>query len=91
MTIGSFIIGLLLIAAGLWLVIKTEGVYAMFGSIPWADEHLGFEGGSRLAYKLIGVLFCFFGILALTGQFRGFFLSTAGQLLLPPGVRENVK
>jgi hypothetical protein len=27
-----------------------------FGRIPWFDEHLGIEDGSRLGYKIIGLL-----------------------------------
>jgi hypothetical protein len=84
----QFLGGLLIIAAGMSLVIKTEWMYSMFGSIPWADEHLGFEGGSRLFYKLLGVIICFFGILTAFGLFRGFFVSTAGQLLLPQSARD---
>jgi hypothetical protein len=83
MTLGSFFGGIALIALGLSLVIKTEWYFSMFGNIQWADEHLGLDGGSRLFYKLLGVLVCFFGILTLTGQFGGFFMSTAGQLLVP--------
>lgn len=88
MSLGGFFGGLALIAVGLSLVIKTQWYYNMFGSIQWADEHLGFEGGSRLFYKLLGVLVCFFGILTMLGMFEDFFMGTAGQLLLPQDARD---
>jgi len=75
--------GMLITFIGGSIVFKTEWILQNFGSIQWADEHLGFEGGSRLFYKLIGVFVCFMGILVAFGLFKGFFVSTAGQFLLP--------
>ena len=37
------------------------------------DENLGAEGGSRLGYKLMGVLILFIGIILMTGSGDAFF------------------
>ena len=36
------------------------------------EEHLHGEGGSRLGYKLLGILLIFLGILAITGMIGDF-------------------
>lgn len=69
-------------AAGTLLVIKSESLFKNFGRIAFFEKHLGTEGGSRLGYKLIGVLVIFFGLLLTTGTFDGFI-----NLLLSPLTR----
>ncbi|MFA6428811.1 MAG: hypothetical protein WCW02_04735 [Candidatus Buchananbacteria bacterium] len=54
-------VSLIIIAVGLAMVIKSEAIYDFFGSVAWAEKYLGAEGGSRLFYKLLGIL-----IIALT-------------------------
>ena len=66
------IIGLLLIGGGAMMVIKTEWLLQNFGRIAWFEEKLGTEGGSRLGYKLVGILFVLIGIIALTGNGHSF-------------------
>ncbi|MCR4280583.1 MAG: hypothetical protein NUV82_04140 [Candidatus Komeilibacteria bacterium] len=68
----KFFIGIILIFVGFTMVWKTEGWYGFFGSVEWAERHLGTEGGSRLFYKLIGILIIFFGFLLITGLYSGF-------------------
>jgi len=65
---AQILIGLALIAAGSFLVIKTEWLVSNFGRLAWFEEKLGYEGGSRLGYKLIGVLLLFLGIIFMTGS-----------------------
>ncbi|MFH1191895.1 MAG: hypothetical protein V1655_00275 [bacterium] len=67
-----FILGIILIIIGCILVIKSEWFYQNFGSIQWAETHLGSSGGSRLMYKLIGLGFIFLGLLGITGMLQGF-------------------
>ena len=69
---GSFFGGLLLLAGGVMMVIKTEWLLNNFGRIAWFEEHLGTEGGSRLGYKIVGMVLIFFGLLTLTGLSGGF-------------------
>lgn len=53
---------------GLWLVVKTEWMMSNFGRIAWFEEKLGVEGGSRLGYKLVGLLFIIIGTIVMTGS-----------------------
>jgi len=69
---GSIILGILIIALGIIMVIKSEGFYNAFGSISFFDRYLSTEGGGRLGYKLIGMFVIFLGVLFLTGMFGGF-------------------
>lgn len=66
-TIGQFIVGILIAAAGFILVWKADWFLRNFGSIPSAEKYLGMEGGSRLFYKLIGILALVLGIMHATG------------------------
>lgn len=72
------IIGILLTVAGSFFVIKTEWFLQNFGRIEFFDKKLGSSGGSRLGWKLLGIIFIFIGILMMTGsggQFWGWLLS----------------
>lgn len=64
----QIIVGILMTLAGASLVLKTEWYLQTFGRIAWFDEKLGSEGGSRLGYKLMGVLVLFIGIILMTGS-----------------------
>jgi hypothetical protein len=64
--------GALIIAFGFLIVAKSEWMLNNFGRIGWFDQHLGLEGGTRLGYKLIGVLIIFIGFLVVTNMFGGF-------------------
>lgn len=72
-------IGLLLVALGAIMVIKTHQFYDFFGSMNWADRYLG-SGGSRLMYKLIGLVFCLIGFLVMTNLWEPFLQATLGSL-----------
>jgi len=65
---GKIMIGLLMVAGGGFLVIKTEWFLNNFGRIGWFEEKLGSEGGSRLGYKLVGIILLFLGIIVMTGS-----------------------
>ncbi|MFH1822221.1 MAG: hypothetical protein ABH830_00810, partial [Patescibacteria group bacterium] len=65
-------LGFIIFIVGGLLVIKTETVLNIFGRINFFDRFLGTEGGSRLGYKLIGLLFIFIGILVMTNMIGGF-------------------
>jgi hypothetical protein len=72
MFILKFFIGLAFVAVGVFFNLKTEAMLSSFGRIQFFEEHLGVEGGSRLGYKLIGLLVIFIGILLVTGLFDSF-------------------
>lgn len=74
-----FIFGIIVIAIGYTFVAKTEGYLSNFGRIEFFDRYLGMEGGSRLGYKLIGILAIFIGTVVFFGMWDGFL----GWLLSP--------
>lgn len=55
----KIIAGFILMAAGTLFMAKSEDIFKNFGRIAWFDKHLGAEGGSRLGYKLIGLIIVF--------------------------------
>jgi ABC-type phosphate transport system permease subunit len=59
-----FIISLII---GAWLVIKTEKMLSWFGPNEWAEEKLGLYGGSRLFYKMLGLIIIIAGTMFVTG------------------------
>ena len=73
------LIGLIIFAIGVFMVIKSEAMLNSFGRIEFFEKHLGTEGGSRLGYKLIGILAIFIGFLVLTNMINDFL----GWLLSP--------
>lgn len=68
-------LGILAIAIGFMIVWKTEWLLNFFGRVNWAEKHLGYEGGTRLFYKLIGILVIFIGIFAATNLLGGIVLA----------------
>lgn len=70
---------------GALMAVKSESVYNAFGPIAWFEAHLGTEGGSRLGYKLIGVLVFFIGFMIMTGMINGFMMWILGPLMVRPG------
>lgn len=77
-----YIIGALLVLSGAVMVLKSEWFYQNFGSISWAEENLGTSGGSRLLYKIIGLILIFVGMLLITGMMQGFLMATIGRLFV---------
>ncbi len=73
-------LGFIIAAVGFVLVWKSEWFNQNFGSISWAEEKMGSMGGSRLLYKLIGILAIFIGFLAITNLHEQFFVATLGWL-----------
>jgi hypothetical protein len=69
----QIIFGIIITAVGVAFVLKTEWFLETFGRIAWFDEKLGSEGGTRLGYKLIGVIALFIGIILMTGSGDSFF------------------
>jgi len=61
-----FIIGIIAMAGGFLVTWKSEWLFQNFGTIPVFEKYFHSSGGGRLGYKLIGILFIFVGILAIT-------------------------
>jgi hypothetical protein len=66
MTLGKFILGIIIAAIGFLITWKSEWLLNNFGRISFAEKHLHSEGGSRLMYKLIGILVIIIGLLYAT-------------------------
>lgn len=64
--------GIIILAVGVFLVIKSEAMLSAFGRIEFFERHLGVEGGSRLGYKLMGLIVIFIGFLVMTNMIGGF-------------------
>jgi len=79
---GRIILGLIIAAVGAVVTIKAEWFYENFGAIPSADKYLGTEGGSRLAYKLIGILISIVGFLIMTNLIQ-LVLNGIAKILIP--------
>ncbi len=65
-TIGQFIVGIIVAAIGFVLVWQADWFMRIFGAIPFAEKYLSSEGGTRLFYKLIGILIMIGGIMHAT-------------------------
>ena len=68
----NFFAGIIVIGVGVFFNFKTEWMLNNFGRIQFFEEKMGLEGGSRIGYKLIGLVIIFIGILLVTGLFNGF-------------------
>lgn len=64
--------GLIVIALGTAIIMYTEWILKNFGKVTWFEKNLGAEGGTRLGYKLIGLIIIFLGLLMITGMMDGF-------------------
>lgn len=72
--------GLLAIAVGVAMVLKTEVLMSWFGKSEWAEAKMAGSGGTRMLYKLIGIAIIFIAMMAMTGLLGSFILSTFGRL-----------
>lgn len=67
-----FFIGAIMIFIGFMVVARSEWLLNNFGHIEFFERYLGTEGGSRLGYKLAGLLVIFVGFMIMTGMITGF-------------------
>ncbi|KKW42582.1 MAG: hypothetical protein UY92_C0005G0004 [Candidatus Magasanikbacteria bacterium GW2011_GWA2_56_11] len=75
----KYIIGLLAVVLGAFMVIKTQWFLENFGHSAWAEEKLG-GGGTRLMYKGIGLIIIVLAVLGVTGALGEIILSIFGGL-----------
>lgn len=67
----AIFVGIILAATGFGMVWKTEWLINNFGHIGWAEAHLGSSGGTRLFYKLLGIIIIIAGFFSITGLHQG--------------------
>ncbi|MBI4426072.1 MAG: hypothetical protein HY567_00690 [Candidatus Kerfeldbacteria bacterium] len=80
----KYLIGLLVIGLGFLLAWKTEWLVNNFGRIEWAEQHLGTEGGTRIFYKLLGVVLIIFSFLVMSGFFNSILVNIFGGAFQEP-------
>ena len=79
--------GLLITAGGFGLALGANWIYMQFGAVAFAENYLGTSGGTRLFYRLLGMLVIFFGFLMMTGlhdEFIRWVLSPLLRHTTPP-------
>ncbi|MFH1789686.1 MAG: hypothetical protein ABH832_01310 [bacterium] len=78
----KYIFGIIMVAFGVFLIVKTEWFIQNFGTNAWAEDKLGTSGGTRLMYKLLGVAIIFLGMLIVTNMIEGFMSATIIKLFV---------
>ena len=68
----NILLGFIIMAIGALITVKSEAMLNMFGRIGYFERHLGAEGGSRLGYKLAGLIAIFVGMMVMTDLIGGF-------------------
>ncbi|MBU1146169.1 hypothetical protein KKD80_01315 [Patescibacteria group bacterium] len=74
------IVGIIGIVVGSIMVIRSEWLLSFFGRINWAEIHLGSEGGTRVLYKLLGLLTIIISLMIMTGMIEGLLMAIFGPL-----------
>ena len=77
------IVGLGIVAVGVYIVIKTRSFEGFFGVVPWAENHLG-PGGTMLFYKLLGIVIILVGFIVATNLWNAFLQATLGSIVPAP-------
>ncbi|MFA5318073.1 MAG: hypothetical protein WC323_01205 [Patescibacteria group bacterium] len=77
------IFGLIGMAVGALITIYSEKMLSAFGRIPIFEKYFGFEGGSRLGYKLIGIFIFFIALLAFFNLHEQFLLWILSPIIRP--------
>lgn len=77
-----YFIGAIIVIICSLFILKTEWFVQNFGTVAWAEEHLGTSGGTRLFYKLLGLIGIFIGFIVLTNMWQGFLMATIGKIFI---------
>ena len=78
-----FIYGLIGMVIGGAMVIYADALLNTFGRMDFFDRFLGTFGGTRLGYKLIGLIVFFLSLIMFIGLFDNFMYWVLGPLLGP--------
>lgn len=65
----TIILGIIGVVVGALMVIKNEWFLENFGRINWAEMKL--TGGTRSFYRILGIIFIFFGFTMIFNLFGG--------------------
>lgn len=77
--IMRYVISILMIALGALITIKSEKLYESLGPSEWAEQKLG-AGGSRLFYKLVGIVVIFLAFFYMSGILQSIGSAILGRL-----------
>jgi hypothetical protein len=77
----KYLLSLLTIIVGFLLVKYSNWLVNNFGYTDWAEQHLGSYGGTRLMWKLIGLLFIIGALLVISGQMNTILYSIFSPLI----------
>ncbi|MFZ6035544.1 MAG: hypothetical protein ACOYUK_00130 [Patescibacteria group bacterium] len=75
----QYVLGFILIGVGFVITWKADWLVNNFGRIAWAEEHLGMDGGTRLFWKLIGILVIIGSFLYMTGALQAIIRGIFGK------------
>ena len=75
----KYFLGILVIALGVMMVIKTGWFVSNFGRNDWAEQNLG-GGGTYTLYKILGIIFVFGSLAMMTGMLGEIFLGIFGKV-----------
>jgi hypothetical protein len=74
---GHILIGLLLVALGFVLTRYAHWIVENFGTMAWAEAHLG---SSQTAWRLLGLLVAIVGLMVMTNLAGPLFLGLFGKV-----------
>ena len=77
----NIIFGLIIAVVGALITVKSEAMLNMFGRVAFFEKYLGTEGGTRLGYKLLGILVFIIGVMVATNVFGDFMLWLLSPLI----------
>ena len=77
----KYFLGILVIVLGAFMVIRTEWFIENFGYSDWAEAKLG-RGGTRIMYKVLGILFIVGSVLGMTGALGEIIIGVFGKLFI---------
>ncbi|MDD4901609.1 MAG: hypothetical protein PHE24_00530 [Patescibacteria group bacterium] len=77
----NILLGIIMAVVGALITIKSEAMLNMFGRVAFFEKYLGTEGGTRLGYKLLGILVFLIGVMVMTNVFGEFMLWLLSPLI----------
>ncbi len=76
----TYILGIIVIIIGFLLIIKTQWFITNFGHSQWAEAKMG-GGGTRILYKIIGMVCIIGSLMGMTGMMEEVVLGIFSGLL----------
>jgi len=76
------LLGCAMVGIGFLFVWQSEWLLYNIGRVDWAEQNLGNSGGSRIFYKLLGILIILIGFSVMTNLYTSI-LESFVSLLVP--------